>query len=1027
MLPTHAIGIELGLKTSSIAYLNEHGEARTIPNEQGDLETPSVVGFDDGAIIVGTEALRHAVRSPDRVVVHAQRYIGNPTHHWQIDGQNYSPIDISSLILRSLLESARRQLDGEIERAVITVPAQFGEAQRLATAEAGLQAGLSQVDIINEPVAAALCFVLGTEGIWFTELVPSQTVLVFELSESKFDVSLVKYSRDEVRVVFSRGDLHLGSLDWNKVLEVMIARRFLSEFGVDPLLDRGSAQALALETEQTVRSLSVRPKAALTCTAAGQRKTYQVHLEEFERLTVHLVDRAEQITQQLLKDHNVGWVKVDVVLSSGDAIRMPMILSMLKRIAGRTLVTTLAPDQSKAHGAAYYSGMLLSNIAFAQSVLNPMSVTWSTLRREGGKVSDFESNGGLPLNDEWLLVGSRRELAESVDEDSGDEIVFAAYPTESAEESEPPAHAEEAAVAFRSPEQPRPEDQRVENAPMNSTKTSTSEQSPAPQPPSENFFHKFLNLPHEVTRPDYYQLLGLERFTDDPAAIKQAAIERNKQLRGWDCSRFYREADQVLDEVVAAVLVLEDVRRKAEYDRSLGRAAIRGTELAKAAPSVRVEPLIQTPVPVVSAPPPPAPKPRPPAMRRPKPPTVVETPLPPERDGVVTRSRRDRGLWGLDVGTTALRAIRLSPPQGASDTMILSDADIIPHEQHLDRPDVNPKELLAQTLAKFTDRHDLWFDRVAIDCPHDVAFAKWIWLPPVDRQKAIEFIRYEAKQQFPYALEDLIWDHQLFAKSEESGFLLDSQVLLVAAKKDVLLGSTRSFLVADIPVELIQLPTLATVNCLNFEEASLREANFESPEYHGVISVGSSSTWLQLTDGFHQWSRTIPIGGAHFTRAIAKERNLTWPEAENLKCDPKRASDSEVRALLSPAFNDFVSELQRSLSYFTSVNREARIKRLLMLGDGWRVAGLQDYCRRELTQPLVSWGPLNTLIGDDELTLDEDVRNASWFRDRESSFVPAYGLALQLAHPKTSAIQTTLFPPELRPNWLRRTLQYFTR
>ena len=370
MLPTHAVGIDLGTTYSCLSYLNEHGEPITVPNKDGELSTPSVVLFDGDHVIVGTEALRNSIRHSDKVVVHAKRYMGSPTHRWKISGKSYSPVDISTFILKSMLDSARERV-GEIERAVITVPAQFSDVQRQATAEAGKRAGLKHVDIINEPVAAALCFVLGTEGIWFTELATAQTILVVDLGGGTFDLSLVRYQKNEVRVIASGGDLHLGGLDWNNALEVAIGKQFQKEFGIDPTKDRESAQALALEAEQTKRSLSVRPKAALTCAAGGQRKTYQVELEQFERLTKDLVDRCETLTLDLLKEHGMGWAKIDVVLTTGGSSRMPMVRSLFKQLSGRTLNTSLSPDQSITHGATYYAGMLLSNSAFAQSILNP--------------------------------------------------------------------------------------------------------------------------------------------------------------------------------------------------------------------------------------------------------------------------------------------------------------------------------------------------------------------------------------------------------------------------------------------------------------------------------------------------------------------------------------------------------------------------------------------------------------------------------------------------------------------------------
>ncbi|MEI8382225.1 MAG: Hsp70 family protein [Planctomycetota bacterium] len=403
MLATHAVGIDLGTTYSCIAYLNEHGEPITIPNKDGELSTPSVVLFDDDNVVVGTEALRNSIRHPDRVVVHAKRYMNNPGHRWKIGGKSYSPIDISTVILKSMLDSAREKI-GAIDRAVITVPAQFSDVQRQATAEAGKRAGLKQVDIINEPVAAALCFVLGTEGIWFTELATAQTIMVVDLGGGTFDLSLVRYQKNEVRVIASGGDLQLGGLDWNRALEVAIAKQFQKEFGIDPMKERENAQALALEAEQTKRSLSVRPKAALTCAAGNQRKTYQVELEQFERLTRDLVDRMEVLTLDLLKENSMGWAKVDVVLTTGGSSRMPMVRSLFKKLSGRTLNTSLSPDQSIAHGATYYAGMLLTNSTFAKSILNPTAAARlaqfkqqsATARSLGVLIRDTETQTRIP-------------------------------------------------------------------------------------------------------------------------------------------------------------------------------------------------------------------------------------------------------------------------------------------------------------------------------------------------------------------------------------------------------------------------------------------------------------------------------------------------------------------------------------------------------------------------------------------------------------------------------------------------------
>ncbi len=369
MKHTHAVGIDLGTTYSCIAWLNEHGQPVTIPNQEGELSTPSAVFFDGDQPIVGTEALRNAIASPERVVQHAKRFIGNAQKFWKIDDTRYSPVHISGMILRKLIAAAQEQI-GEIRDAVITVPAQFSDAQRHATMQAGHAAGLERIEMINEPVAAALCHVLGNEGLAFTELAIDQQLLVYDLGGGTLDLAIVKYKTNEVRVVASDGDLELGGLDFTRVLVDAAAEKFIAEFGDDPRSHRGSLQFLSLEAEQAKRSLSVRPRAAITVQHEGHRKTYQIEQAEFEMLSRKLIQRSEEITRRILKDNKFGWAHIDVVLTTGGASRMPMIRENLKKLSGRTLNSSLSPDQSIAHGAAYYAGMLLSNDQYTRTVFS---------------------------------------------------------------------------------------------------------------------------------------------------------------------------------------------------------------------------------------------------------------------------------------------------------------------------------------------------------------------------------------------------------------------------------------------------------------------------------------------------------------------------------------------------------------------------------------------------------------------------------------------------------------------------------
>jgi len=418
MPTTHAVGIDLGTTYSCIAYLNEQGEPVSIPNQEGEISTPSVVMYDKGEEIVGTEALRNAIMNSAHVVQNAKRWMGDPQKKWVIDGKDYTPCDISTSILRKLLRDAQRQI-GPIERAVITVPAQFSEGQRLATVEAGRNAGLKQIDIINEPVAAALCYVLGTEGLWFSELADEQRILVYDLGGGTFDLSLVSYQKDQVKVIASTGDLHLGGIDFNQCLLNAVAEQFTREFGTDPRRDPESLQHLAWEVEQCKRSLTVRPRAALIAQHGGKRKTYQIEREQFQQLTQHLVKRTQEITRSLIDAHRAGASHLDLtVLSAGGSSRMPMIDAMLNGLKGTTLSKALSPDQSIAHGATYYAGMLLTNSEFVHSIVDPHAVArLSKMRQQsvnardlGILIRDVKTNTRVP----YYLIPANTPLPASV-------------------------------------------------------------------------------------------------------------------------------------------------------------------------------------------------------------------------------------------------------------------------------------------------------------------------------------------------------------------------------------------------------------------------------------------------------------------------------------------------------------------------------------------------------------------------------------------------------------------------------------
>jgi len=404
MQTIQTIGIDLGTTYTSVSYLNDQGEPVSIPNREGELATPSVVMDTGDEVIVGTEALRCALLHPDDVVRDAKRYMGDPDKTWRLGGKVYTPIDVATRVLQKVLGDAS-PLVGKIERAVITVPAQFSDRQRRATIEAGRRAGLQQVDIINEPVAASLCYVYGKEGQWFSALTDEQRFLVYDLGGGTFDLTLVKYLPNDVQIIASTGDLYLGGMDWNQRLMQQVADQFQKEFGLNPLKDPESKQQLALEVEQCKRSLTVRPKAALIVQHAGKRKTYQIEREQFDQLTADLLLRTRELTQKLVDQHRKGSSHLDItVLATGGSSRMPMVQEMLKHIRGTTLSNELSPDTSIAHGAARYAGMLLDQNKLAMAIrdkgaaekLAKMKQRSVTARSLGILVRDVATNQRVP-------------------------------------------------------------------------------------------------------------------------------------------------------------------------------------------------------------------------------------------------------------------------------------------------------------------------------------------------------------------------------------------------------------------------------------------------------------------------------------------------------------------------------------------------------------------------------------------------------------------------------------------------------
>ncbi|MFV1968850.1 MAG: Hsp70 family protein, partial [Pirellulaceae bacterium] len=338
------------------------GHPTTIPNRQGDLLTPSAVLFDQADVVVGREATRGSVITPNDYAECFKRDMGSSTYHRTVRGVRIPPEVLSAFILERLKQDAEKRL-GPIRQAVITVPAFFDETRRKATQDAGRLAGLDVLDIINEPTAAAVAYGFA-QGLVDQAANESgsetQRVLVYDLGGGTFDVTILEIAGKQFRALATDGDVQLGGRDFDQRLVDHIADRFLEAHGVDPRSDPQDLAQLWLDAQETKHTLSERSKATVVCSYMGIRMRIEVGRKEYEELTCDLLERTEITTSLVVGQAGLGWSDIDRVLLIGGCSRMPVVASMLHRLTGKDPDCSQSPDEVVAHGAARYAGMLMN-------------------------------------------------------------------------------------------------------------------------------------------------------------------------------------------------------------------------------------------------------------------------------------------------------------------------------------------------------------------------------------------------------------------------------------------------------------------------------------------------------------------------------------------------------------------------------------------------------------------------------------------------------------------------------------------
>jgi molecular chaperone DnaK len=401
----NAIGIDLGTTYSVVAVV-ENGRARVVKNAEGENLTPSVFAETArGHKLVGSVAKRQASANPERTVTSIKRYMGTD-YRVSLNGRAYSPQEISAYILKKIKSDVEKEIGQEVEKAVITVPAYFNDAQRQATREAGIMAGFDVMRIINEPTAASLAYGLDREDV--------QTILVWDLGGGTFDVSILELGNGLFHVKAVNGNTNLGGDDWDNRLVDYLADKFSSERGIDLKADRTSLQRLKEASEKAKRELSfkqrTRTSIPLVRTDKGSFDTLETSIdrETFEGITADLIEKLIGPTHLALSDAGLSPGDIDRVVLVGGSTRMPCVRDLVEKIFHKSPYIKINPDEVVAVGAAVQAGVLAGEVEHVVLIdVTPLSLGVET---EGGIFSKIiQRNSIIPTSTSQIFTNAEDE------------------------------------------------------------------------------------------------------------------------------------------------------------------------------------------------------------------------------------------------------------------------------------------------------------------------------------------------------------------------------------------------------------------------------------------------------------------------------------------------------------------------------------------------------------------------------------------------------------------------------------------
>ena len=367
------------------------------------------------------------------------------------------------------------------------------------------------------------------------------------------------------------------------------------------------------------------------------------------------------------------------------------------------------------------------------------------------------------------------------------------------------------------------------------------------------------------------------------------------------------------------------------------------------------------------------------------------------------------GVWGIDLGQCALKAMRCHLE---GDEVVADAFDYIEYPKILSQPDADAPQLIKDAIEIFLSRNELKGDKISISVSGQSGLARYFKPPPVDSKKLPDIVKYEAKQQIPFPLDEVVWDYQkLGGGIEMDGLTFDAEVGLFAMKREQAYKAIQPFKDADIELDTIQLAPVSIYNYVTYDllDKQMTEVGeYDSdnpPPYMAVISIGTDTTDVVITNGFRLWQRNVPLGGNQFTKQITREMKLTFAKAEHLKRNAHLAEDPrQLFQAMRQTFSDLVQEIQRTIGFFQNVDRKAKIEHMVLLGNATKLPGLKQYVAKHIDYEMIELESFTRLSG-------KSIIDSQAFKDNLASFPVSYGLCLQGL--SKSKLGTNLLPREI--------------